>query len=109
MVQLCSSVFDVVVAALDRVDGNERARTAASSFYAAVFSLVNLTYCGLIWELVQAKSNDEVAVHVRTVMRRRSLITLALFASAAAVALWLPIAGLAICIACLIVYLRPEP
>jgi uncharacterized membrane protein len=79
------------------------------SFYAAVFFLVNLTYCALIWELVQAKSNDEEAVHVRTVMRRRSLITLALFASAAVVALWLPIAGLAICIACLIVYLRPEP
>jgi hypothetical protein len=42
-------------------------------------------------------------------MRWRSLITLGLFGSAAVVALWWPIAGLAICIACLVVYLRPEP
>jgi uncharacterized membrane protein len=75
------------------------------SFYAAVFFLVNLTYCGLIWELVGEGS----AARVRTAMRRRSVVTLALFGSAAVVALWLPVVGLAICIACLVAYLRPEP
>jgi uncharacterized membrane protein len=76
------------------------------SFYAAVFFLVNLTYCALIWELVR----DEAATaRVRKAMRRRSLVTLALFGGAAVLASWLPIVGLAICIACLIGYLRPEP
>jgi uncharacterized membrane protein len=76
------------------------------SFYAAVFFLVNLTYCALIWELVR---EGRASAHVRRVMRRRSLVTLALFAIAAVVALWLPLLGLAICIGCLAVYLRPEP
>ena len=79
------------------------------SFYAAVFFLVNPTYCALIWELVAAKPGDSLAMHARTVMRRRSLVTLALFGSAAIAALWLPLLGLAICIGCLVVYLRPEP
>jgi uncharacterized membrane protein len=75
------------------------------SFYAAVFFLVNLTYCALIWELVEAKPTDAAAMRVRRVMRRRSLVTLALFGAAAEVALWLlrPL----ICIGCLIVCLRP--
>jgi uncharacterized membrane protein len=76
------------------------------SFYAAVFFLVNLTYCALIWELVR---EEGATVRVRKAMRRRSLVTLALFGTAAVIALWLPIIGLAICIACLIGYLRPEP
>ena len=77
------------------------------SFYAAVFFLVNLTYCALIWHLV---GPDSVAGRsVRGIMRRRSVATLCLFAIAAVVALWLPALALAICIACLIAYLRPEP
>jgi hypothetical protein len=42
-------------------------------------------------------------------MRWRSAATLCLFALAAIVALKYPLAGLGICIACLIAYLRPEP
>lgn len=76
------------------------------SFYAAVFFLVNLTYCALIWELVSGKG---ATARVRKRMRRRSLVTLCLFGAAALIALLQPIAGLAICIACLAVYLRPEP
>jgi len=79
------------------------------SFYALVFFLVNLTYCALIWELVGAKAGDSASLKLRSVMRRRSLITLGLFGSAAIAALFQPIVGLAICIACLVVYLRPEP
>jgi hypothetical protein len=42
-------------------------------------------------------------------MRIRSLTTLCGFALAAVVALKYPLAGLGICICCLIVYLKPEP
>jgi|SRR5689334_8687868 TMEM175 potassium channel family protein len=74
------------------------------AFYAAVFFLVNATCISLIWELV-----DGVAPKVRRVMYIRSLVTLCCFGTAAIVALNYPLAGLGICIACLIVYLRPDP
>jgi uncharacterized membrane protein len=76
------------------------------SFYAAVFFLVNATYVGLIWELNPAA---DASPRVRMILRWRSIVTLCLFGSAAIVALWQPIFGLGICIACLIVYLKPDP
>lgn len=69
---------------------------------------MNATYAGLIWELVDDQDRTEVSPRVRRLMRRRSLITLVLFGGAALIALRWPIIGLAICIACLAVYLRPE-
>jgi hypothetical protein len=75
------------------------------SFYAAVFFLVNATYVGLIWELIDEGRAPAAA---RKAMRWRALITLALFGAAMVLALWWPIEGLMICIACLAVYLRPE-
>lgn len=77
------------------------------SFYAAVFFLVNATYVALIRELVE--THPEATRQMRTAMRWRSITTLALFGIAAAVALWSPLVGLGICIACLIVYLKPDP
>jgi uncharacterized membrane protein len=79
------------------------------SFYAAVFFLVNATYIGLIRELVDRTSADKASSTARRVMRVRSLITLVVFGAAALVALKSPIAGLAMCICCLIVYLKPDP
>jgi uncharacterized membrane protein len=79
------------------------------AFYAGVFFLVNVTYICLIWELVGRSGAHEIPPRVRKVMRFRSLSTLCLFGIAAIVALKYPLAGLGICIACLIVYLRPEP
>jgi len=76
------------------------------SFYAVVFFLVNVTYVALIWELNPAR---DASAHVRRVLRWRSLITLCLFGGAAIIALRWPIVGLAICIACLVVYLKPDP
>jgi uncharacterized membrane protein len=73
------------------------------SFYAAVFFLVNGTYVLLIRELVH-----DASPRVRWIMRVRSLATLCLFASASAVALKYPLAGLGICICCLMVYLKPD-
>jgi len=78
------------------------------AFYAAVFFLVNATYICLIWELVGATPVDEVSPTGRRIMRFRSITTLCLFGLAAVVALKYPLAGLGICICCLIVYLRPE-
>jgi TMEM175 potassium channel family protein len=79
------------------------------AFYAAVFFLVNATYICLIWELIDRTPRDEISPAVRRLMRFRSLTTLALFGAAAVVALKDPLAGLGICICCLIVYLRPDP
>jgi len=79
------------------------------AFYAAVFSLVNATYVLLIWELVDRNPGKEISPSVRRIMLVRSVATLCLFGAAAVVALKYPLLGLGICIACLIVYLRPEP
>ena len=79
------------------------------AFYAAVFFLVNATYIALIFELIERAPADSVPERVRTIMRVRSFVTLGVFATASAVALKYPLAGLGLCIACLIVYLRPEP
>ena len=79
------------------------------AFYAATFFLVNVTYVGLIWELIDRDSIGTITPKVRRIMRVRSLTTLSVFGVAAVVALGYPIAGLAMCIACLVFYLRPEP
>jgi uncharacterized membrane protein len=79
------------------------------AFYAAVFFLVNATYICLIWELIHRNPITEVPSMVRRIMRFRSITTLCLFGVAALVALKYPVAGLGICIGCLILYLRPEP
>jgi uncharacterized membrane protein len=77
------------------------------AFYATVFFLVNATYICLIWELVGQPHDG--APKARRVMYLRSIATLCFFGTAAVVALTYPLAGLGICIACLIVYLRPDP
>jgi uncharacterized membrane protein len=79
------------------------------AFYAAVFFLVNLTYIALIWELIHRAPTRQIPPNVRRIMRWRSLTTLAGFGGAAILALKFPLAGLLVCIACLVVYLRPEP
>ena len=78
------------------------------AFYAAVFFVVNATYAGLIWELVERVPAHTMAPRTRRVLRFRAIATLCLFAIATGVALVYPLAGLGICIACLIVYLKPE-
>ncbi|HEU5313580.1 MAG TPA: TMEM175 family protein [Candidatus Udaeobacter sp.] len=79
------------------------------AFYAAVFFLVNVTYICLIRELIDRSPLERVSSTVRRSMRFRSTTTLGLFGVAALVALKYPLAGLGICICCLIVYLKPEP
>jgi len=72
------------------------------AFYAAVFFLVNATYICLIWELIDRVPVDQVSLTVRKIMRFRSITTLCLFGVASIVALKYPLAGLGICICCLI-------
>ncbi|HEX3845372.1 MAG TPA: TMEM175 family protein [Steroidobacteraceae bacterium] len=79
------------------------------AFYAGVFFLVNATYACLVWELVGRKSCDPASRRVRKTMLLRSITTLCLFAGAAVIALRYPLAGLGVCIACLMVYIRPDP
>jgi uncharacterized membrane protein len=79
------------------------------AFYAAVFFLVNATYICLIWELIDRNPVYDVSPKVRRIMRFRAIATLCFFGAAAVVALKYPLAGLGICICCLIVYLKPDP
>lgn len=81
------------------------------AFYAAVFFLVNATYVALVWDLIgRAPANpaNDFPSRERRIMRGRAVLTLAVFAAATAVALRYPVAGLAMCCCCLIVYLKPE-
>ena len=79
------------------------------AFYASVFFLVNATYVCLIRELIDRRSLEGVSSTLRRSMRFRSIATLCLFGIAALVALKYPLAGLGICICCLILYLKPDP
>ena len=76
------------------------------AFYAGVFFLVNATYIALIWELVK---EEDTSPRTLRVLRIRSIITLCVFGIATGIALLFPAIALAMCIACLIVYLRPAP
>jgi len=79
------------------------------AFYAEVFFLVNATYICLIWELINRIQIDQVSLTARKIMRVRSITTLCLFGVASLVAPKYPLAGLRICICCLIAYLKPDP
>ena len=78
------------------------------SFYAAVFFLVNATYILLIRELIDRAHASDLSGRARGNLRMRSVATLFLFGIAAILALAYPLAGLGLCCACLVGYLRPE-
>jgi uncharacterized membrane protein len=77
------------------------------AFYAGVFVLVNLTYLLLCREAVDRSAPHKVTPRARSMMRMRSLVTLAVFSAAAVVALRYPIGGMAMICLCLLVYLSP--
>ena len=74
------------------------------AFYAGVFFLVNATYIALIWELIDKTGRPR---DVRTVMLARAGTTLVVFGVAALIALAYPLAGLGLCVCCLVAYLKP--
>jgi uncharacterized membrane protein len=77
------------------------------AFYAGVFFLVNVTYLLLCLEAVDRSASHKIEPRARSMMRMRSLVTLAVFAAAGVVALRYPIGGIAMICLCLIVYLSP--
>ena len=77
------------------------------AFYAGDFFLVNVTYLLLCFEAVDRSAAHKVEPRARSMMRMRSLVTLAVFAAAGVVALRYPIGGMAMICLCLIVYLSP--
>ncbi|HKE49575.1 MAG TPA: TMEM175 family protein [Rhodanobacteraceae bacterium] len=76
--------------------------------YALVFVLVNATYLVLCMEGIDRQDAGVVPPDVRKTMRRRSVLTLILFGAAAVIALWLPVGGLLLICACLVMYVRPD-
>ena len=76
--------------------------------YAAVFLGVNLAYRMFEAEVLKQASAMEICRHMRRMMRRRSLSTLVIFASASLVALIAPLAGFGMICGALLLYLRPD-
>jgi uncharacterized membrane protein len=75
--------------------------------YALVFVLVNATYIALCLEVIDRPQPEELPPRARKMMRMRSVATLLMFAAAAVVALWYPLAGFGLVLVCLLLYLRP--
>jgi uncharacterized membrane protein len=84
-----------------------RLAAAPVSMYAAVFVLVNITYVAL-WEVVDRPKREDVTARVRRLMHMRSFITIGVFAVAAVLAVWWPVAAMALICLCLVGYLRPD-
>ena len=108
VVQFRTFVFHVVASTLNRVDGRQQIGAATGCFLCSGF-LPRERHLFLIRELIHRRPVGEIPSSVRRIMPFRSITTLCLFGVAALVALKYPLAGLGICICCLIVYLRPDP
>jgi uncharacterized membrane protein len=87
---------------------DSRLAAAPVTLYAAVFVLVNITYLGMCFELVDRPTHEDLTGRMRRLLRMRSFITIGVFAAAAAVALKWPAAGMVLICMCLVVYLRPD-
>jgi uncharacterized membrane protein len=85
-----------------------RLAAAPVCMYAAVFVLVNITYVALCWEAVDRPMREEMPVRIRRLMHVRSFLTMGVFAAAAVIALWWPVAAMALICFCLVGYLRPD-
>ena len=78
------------------------------TLYAAVLVIVNVTYLTLCWEIVDRPANENVPELVRRMLKMRSVITIGVFITAAAVASIWPLPAIALIAACLIGYVRPD-
>jgi uncharacterized membrane protein len=85
-----------------------RLAAAPVATYAAVFVLVNITYLALCWEAVDRPTGEAASKRVRRMLGMRSFITVLLFAAAAVLALWWPVAATVVICVCLIAYVRPD-
>ena len=78
------------------------------TLYAAVFVLVDITYLGMCFELVDRPAHEGLSERMRRLLRMRSFITIGVFATAPVVGVRWPVAGMALICMCLVVYLRPD-
>lgn len=76
--------------------------------YAIVFVLVNASYIALCMEAVDTAREEVVSAPTKRVMRMRAVFTLLIFASAAVLALWYPVAGFCVVTATLLTYMHPS-
>jgi uncharacterized membrane protein len=76
--------------------------------YAAVFVLVNITYLALCWEAVDRPAHEDISARMRRSMQMRSFLTIAVFVTAALLALRWPVVAMSLICLCLIGYLRPD-
>jgi len=81
---------------------------APVAVYAALFVGVNAAYRVFEAEVLAQAGTTRMCSTMRRMARRRSLLTLALFATAAAIALFAPLAGFGMVCAALFLYLKPE-
>jgi uncharacterized membrane protein len=85
-----------------------RLAAAPVTMYAAVFVLVNITYVALCWEAVDRPAREDVSQRMQRLMHMRSVITIGVFAAAAIIAIWWPVAAMVLICLCLVGYLRPD-
>jgi len=76
--------------------------------YAAVFVLINIAFLGYQQAVLSQASDTEVTKTTRHFTRVRALVTLSIFAFAACIAYWSPLAGFSLVCCVLLLYLRPQ-
>ncbi|WP_101952888.1 TMEM175 family protein [Mycobacterium sp. 3519A] len=81
---------------------------APVALYAALFVFVNATYLALCWEVVDRPANENVPQLMRRMLKMRSFITIAVFVTAAVLAIASPSLAMALICLCLIGYTRPD-
>lgn len=85
-----------------------RLASAPVQLYAGIFVLVNITYLALCWEAVDKPSHEGVSGRMRRMLQMRSFVTIGVFAAAAVIAVWWPLAAMGLICLCLVGYLRPD-
>ncbi|MEB4207792.1 TMEM175 family protein [Mycobacterium sp. 94-17] len=87
---------------------DSRLAAAPVTLYASVFVLVNITYLALCQEAVDLPTHEDLTQRIRRLLQMRSFFTIGVFAAAAVIALWWPVAGMILICLCLAGYLRPD-
>ncbi|MDB5978953.1 MAG: hypothetical protein JWR07_5713 [Nevskia sp.] len=82
--------------------------SAPVTVYAGIFVCVNLAYRMFEQEVLAQADSERICTLARRMARRRSLGTLLIFVAATLVSLAVPLLGLVLICAALMLYLRPE-
>jgi uncharacterized membrane protein len=85
-----------------------RLSSAPVTVYAAVFVCVNIAYLVFVRQVLRQTNAAQIPARARQIARRRSVATLAIFASAMLVSLVAPRIGFGLICCALIPYLKPD-